>query len=153
MQRQDGKKEFIIGSEESYGYLACEFVRDKDAVMSCALIAEAAAWARSRNKTLYELLLDIYVEFGLYLERLTYIVKKGKSGAELIAKMMQDYRDTPPVELVGSRVVQVHDYQTSNTRDIRTRHTCPIVLPKSNVLKFITDDETKVSIRPSGTEP
>jgi len=153
MQRQEGKKEFIVGSEESYGYLAGDFVRDKDAVMSCALIAETAAWARSKGKTLYELLLDIYLEFGLYLEELTYIVKKGKSGAELIAEMMQNYRDTPPSELAGSRVVQIHDYQTSKTQDIRTGHTCPIALPKSNVLQFITEDKSKVSIRPSGTEP
>jgi phosphoglucomutase len=153
MKRHEGKKEFIIGSEESYGYLAGEFVRDKDAIMSCALIAETAAWARSRNKTLYELLLDIYLEFGLYLEELTYIVKKGKSGAELIARMMQEFRKSPPSELAGSRVVQIHDYQASITQDIRTGHSCPIALPKSNVLQFITEDETKVSIRPSGTEP
>ncbi len=153
MQRQEGKKEFIIGSEESYGYLAGEFVRDKDAVMSCALIAETAAWARGQGKTLYELLLDIYLEFGLYLEELTYIIKKGKSGAELIAEMMQNYRETPPVELAGSRVVLIHDYQISTTRDIRTGETSPIKLPKSNVLQFITEDNTKVSIRPSGTEP
>ncbi len=153
MQRQEGKKEFIIGSEESYGYLAGEFVRDKDAVMSCALIAETAAWARGQGKTLYELLLDIYLEFGLYLEELTYIVKKGKSGAELIAEMMQNYRETPPVELAGSRVMLIHDYQISTTRDIRTGETSPVELPKSNVLQFITEDNTKVSIRPSGTEP
>ena len=153
MQRQEGKKEFIIGSEESYGYLAGEFVRDKDAVMSCALIAETAAWARGQGKTLYELLLDIYLEFGLYLEELTYIVKKGKSGAELIAEMMQNYRETPPVELAGSRVVLIHDYQISTTRDILTSETSPVELPKSNVLQFITEDNTKVSIRPSGTEP
>ena len=153
IKRQEGKSEFIIGSEESYGYLAGEFVRDKDAVMSCALIAETAAWARSQNKTLYELLLDIYMEFGLYEEALTNIVKKGKSGAEQIAGMMQDYRDRPPVKLAGSRVVQIHDYQASVTKDIKTGQTCPIALPKSNVLQFITEDDTKVSIRPSGTEP
>ena len=153
MQRQEGKKEFIVGSEESYGYLAGDFVRDKDAVMSCALIAETAAWARSKNKTLYELLLDIYLEFGLYVEALTNIVKKGKSGAELIAGMMQGYRESPPAELAGSRVVQIHDYQVSKTQNLLTGHTCPIALPKSNVLQFITEDNTKVSIRPSGTEP
>ena len=153
MERQEGKKEFIIGSEESYGYLAGEFVRDKDAIMSCALIAETAAWARSKNKTLYELLLDIYMEFGLYIETLTNIIKKGKSGAEVIAGMMQNYRKSPPAELAGSKVVQIHDYQDSLTRDIKTGHTCPIALPKSNVLQFITEDHSKVSIRPSGTEP
>ncbi len=153
MQRQEGKKEFIIGSEESYGYLAGDFVRDKDAVMSCALIAETAAWARSQGKSLYELLLDIYLEFGLYLEDLNSIVRKGKSGAEEIAMMMQNYRETPPTELAGSRVVQIHDYQNSTTQDILTGKTSPIELPKSNVLQFITEDNTKVSVRPSGTEP
>jgi phosphoglucomutase len=153
MQRQEGKKDFIIGSEESYGYLAGDFVRDKDAVMSCALIAEIAAWARSQGKTLYELLLDIYLEFGLYLEKLTYILKKGKSGAEVIAGMMQNYREAPPAELAGSRVVLIHDYQSSKSQDIRTGKTSNIELPESNVLQFITEDNTKVSIRPSGTEP
>jgi phosphoglucomutase len=153
MRREEGHKEFIIGSEESYGYLAGDFVRDKDAVMSCALIAETAAWARSQGKTLYELLLDIYLEFGLYLEQLSYIVKKGKSGAEIIAGMMQNYRETPPAELAGSPVVLIHDYQSSKTLDTRNGKSSPIGLPKSNVLQFITEDHTKVSIRPSGTEP
>lgn len=153
IQRQEGKKEFIVGSEESYGYLAGDFVRDKDAVMSCALIAETAAWARTHGKTLYELLLDIYLEFGLYLEDMTYIVKKGKTGAEEIASMMQNYRGTPPAALAGSRVVKIHDYQSSKTLDILTGEENPIELPKSNVLQFITEDHTKVSIRPSGTEP
>jgi phosphoglucomutase len=153
MQRQEGKNEFIVGSEESYGYLAGDFVRDKDAVMSCALIAETAAWAKSQGKSMYELLLDIYLEFGLYHEALTSIVKKGKSGAELIAGMMQGYRESPPSELAGSRVMQIHDYQASITQNLRTGHTSPIALPKSNVLQFITEDNTKVSIRPSGTEP
>ncbi len=153
MQREEGRKEFIVGSEESYGYLAGDFVRDKDAVMSCALIAETSAWARTQGKTLYELLLDIYLEFGLYLEQLTFIVKKGKSGAEIIAGMMQDYRETPPADLAGSRVVLIHDYQSSQSLDTRTGKTSTIELPKSNVLQFITQDHTKVSIRPSGTEP
>jgi phosphoglucomutase len=121
--------------------------------MSCALIAETAAWARSQGKTLYELLLDIYGQYGLYVETLTNIVKKGKSGAELIAGMMQRYRESPPAELTGSRVVQIHDYQAGETRNLRTGHTSPIALPRSNVLQFITEDSTKVSIRPSGTEP
>jgi phosphoglucomutase len=153
IQRQEGKKEFIVGSEESYGYLAGDFVRDKDAVMSCALIAETAAWAMTHGKTLYELLLDIYLEFGLYLEDMTYIVKKGKTGVEEIATMMQNYREMPPAALAGSRVVKIHDYQSSKTIEILTSVEKPIELPKSNVLQFITEDHTKVSIRPSGTEP
>jgi phosphoglucomutase len=153
MQQEEGRKEFIIGSEESYGYLAGDFVRDKDAVMSCALIAETAAWARAMGKSLYELLLDIYQEFGLYLEQLTSIYKEGKSGAEIISGMMQNYREAPPDELAGSRVVMIHDYQSSKSLDTRTKESSAIQLPKSNVLQYITEDHTKVSIRPSGTEP
>lgn len=153
LQQEEGRKEFIIGSEESYGYLAGNFVRDKDAVMACALIAETAAWARTQDKTLYEMLMDIYQEFGLYVEQLTNLVREGQTGTEIISGMMQDYRDKPPAELAGSRVVLIHDYLSSTSLDKKTGKTSPISLPKSNVLQFITDDHTKVSIRPSGTEP
>ena len=95
LQQEEGRKEFIIGSEESYGYLAGNFVRDKDAVMACALIAETAAWARTQDKTLYEMLMDIYQEFGLYVEQLTNLVREGQTGTEIISGMMQDYRDNP----------------------------------------------------------
>ncbi len=153
MREEEGKKEFIIGSEESYGYLAGDFVRDKDAVMSCALIAETAAWAREQGKSLYELLLDIYVEFGLYHEELTSIYKTGKEGSELIAKMMEDFRNTPPAKLSGSRVLKIHDYLSSMTTDPATGERTEIQLPKSNVLQYITEDQSVISIRPSGTEP
>jgi phosphoglucomutase len=153
MRREEGRKEFIIGSEESYGYLAGDFVRDKDAVMSCALIAETAAWARSQGKSLYELLLDIYLEFGLYHESLTSIYKTGKEGAELIAKMMEDFRTNPPAKLAGSKVLTVHDYLESKTSDMESGTKSDIDLPKSNVLQYITEDRSKISIRPSGTEP
>jgi phosphoglucomutase len=153
IRKEERKKEFIIGSEESYGYLAADFVRDKDAVMSCALIAETAAWAREQGKSLYELLLDIYQEFGLYLEQLTSIYKTGKEGAELIAKMMEDFRNSPPKELAGSKVILVHDYLESSSLDLSSGKRSPITLPKSNVLQYVTEDHTKVSIRPSGTEP
>ncbi len=153
IRREEGKKEFIIGSEESYGYLEGDFVRDKDAVMSCALIAETAAWAMDQGKTLFELLLDIYQEFGFYYESLTSIYKTGKEGAELIAKMMEDFRNSPPEELAGSRVVRVHDYLESFSLDRTSGKRSPISLPKSNVLQYITEDHSKVSIRPSGTEP
>jgi len=153
MKNEEGRKEFIIGSEESYGYLAGDFVRDKDAVMSCALIAETAAWARENGKSLYELLLDIYIEFGFYHEELTSTYKTGKEGAELIARMMENFRESPPRKLAGSRVMLVHDYLESSTTDRITGKKTPIELPKSNVLQYITEDHTKVSIRPSGTEP
>ncbi len=153
MRREEGKKEFIIGSEESYGYLAGDFVRDKDAVMACALIAETAAWTKDQGKTLFELLLDIYQEFGFYFEQLTSIYKTGKEGAEIIARMMENFRNTPPDELAGSRVITVHDYLESSSLDRRSGKKSPISLPKSNVLQYVTEDHTKVSIRPSGTEP
>jgi len=153
IKKYEGEKTFIGGGEESYGFMIGDFVRDKDAISACSLIAETAAWARTHGKTLYELLLDIYLEFGLYLEDMTYIVKKGKTGAEEIASMMQNYRGTPPAALAGSRVVKIHDYQSSKTLDILTGEENPIELPKSNVLQFITEDHTKVSIRPSGTQP
>ena len=153
LKNEEGRKEFIIGSEESYGYLAGDFVRDKDAVISCALIAETAAWARENGKSLYELLLDIYLEFGFYHEELTSIYKTGKEGAELIARMMENFRDSPPIKLAGSRVRLIHDYLKSSTADRITGEKTPITLPKSNVLQYLTEDQTKVSIRPSGTEP
>ncbi len=153
IRREEGKKDFIIGSEESYGYLAGDFVRDKDAVMSCALIAETAAWAREQGKSLYELLLDIYLEFGFYYESLTSIYKTGKEGAELIAKMMKDFRKTPPETLAGSKVVAVHDYLESSSLDLASGKSTTISLPRSNVLQYVTEDHSKISIRPSGTEP
>jgi phosphoglucomutase len=155
MRKEEGKKQFIIGSEESYGYLAGDFVRDKDAVMSCALIAETAAWARDQGKSLFELLLDIYQEFGFYLEQLTSIYKTGKEGAELIKKLMEKFRTSPPAELAGSRVLLVHDYLRSSSLHMISGQSTPLSLsvPRSNVLQYITEDDTKVSIRPSGTEP
>ena len=153
MKQNEGKKTFICGAEESYGYLAGDFVRDKDAVMSCALIAEAAAWAKSQKKSLYELLIDIYAEFGFYKEQLISITKKGKEGAEEIAKLMERFRIAPPVSLAGSDVMLIHDFQKQKTVDTISNLRHDINLPKSNVLQYITQDGTKVSIRPSGTEP
>jgi phosphoglucomutase len=149
----EGKKVFIGGGEESYGYMTGDFVRDKDAISSCALVAETAAWAASKGKTLYELLLDIYVEFGLYKEKLISVVRKGKSGSEEIKKMMDDFRNTPPSRINGSRVVVIKDYQVSVSKDMLAGTITPISLPKSNVLQFFLEDGSKISVRPSGTEP
>lgn len=149
----EGKKSFIAGSEESYGYLVGDFVRDKDAVMSCALIAETAAWAKDRGKSLYELMMEIYQEYGLYRESLANIYRKGKEGAEEIRQMMDNFRHTPPEMLGGSRVVKIYDYLLQKSLDKQKNTTPPITLPKSNVLQYLTEDNTKVSIRPSGTEP
>ncbi|NOZ47874.1 MAG: phospho-sugar mutase [Chlorobi bacterium] len=152
MKQQEDKTTFIAGGEESYGYLAGNFVRDKDAVMACALIAETAAWAKENGKTLYELLIDIYLEFGFYKESLISIVKKGKSGSEEIKKIMDKFRKNPPQTLNNSEVVLIKDYQLSLAKSNSGQEN-KIDLPKSNVLQFITADGSKISIRPSGTEP
>ncbi|MDR1983304.1 MAG: phospho-sugar mutase [Prevotellaceae bacterium] len=153
IKENEGIKTFIAGGEESYGFLVGEFVRDKDAVMSCAMIAETAAWAKDNGKTFIDLLLDIYVKFGFYKEKLISLTKKGKTGVEEIQKMMHNFRINPPHELAGSDVIFIHDYQKSETADVRSNLQLPINQPKSNVLQFITEDGTVVSIRPSGTEP
>jgi len=153
IKQNEGKKTFIVGGEESYGYLAGEFVREKDAVMAAALIAETAAWAKDNGKSLFDLLLDIYMEFGFYKEALVNVVKKGKTGAEAIQKMMSHYRSNPPQELNGSKIISIKDYQSSQELNLQTGKTTKIDLPKSNVLQFFAEDGSKVSIRPSGTEP
>ncbi|MFO7864367.1 MAG: phospho-sugar mutase [Salinivirgaceae bacterium] len=151
--RKEGKETFIGGGEESYGYLAGEFVRDKDAVMSCALIAEAVAWANDQNKSAFEMLLDIYMEFGLYYESLISIVKKGKTGADEIKAMMERLRKNPPTTLSGQKVVKIIDYDEETIEDLVAHKTSPTGLPKSNVLQFFLEDGSKISARPSGTEP
>lgn len=149
----ENQKHFIGGGEESYGYLIGEFVRDKDAVISCAFIAETAAWAKEQDKTLYELLLDIYQKYGLFVEDLVSVVKKGKAGEEEIREMMSKFRNTPPTTLAGSDVVLIHDYQKSKTFDMISDLRYDINLPESNVLQFVTKDGAVISVRPSGTEP
>lgn len=153
IKKNEGKMTFIGGGEESYGYLAGEFVRDKDAIMSVALIAEVAAWAKDQGKSLFDMLIDIYLEYGFYREHLVSVVKKGKEGAEEIQQMMKDYRENTPALINGSRVVRLADYQSSESRDMLTGKTEKIDLPKSNVLQFFTEDGSKISVRPSGTEP
>lgn len=153
IKKNEGKKSFIGGGEESYGYLAGEFVRDKDAIMSCTLIAETAAWAKDQGKSLFDLLLEIYQEFGFYKESLISVVKKGKDGAEEIAKMMENFRTNPPKQINGHAVNTIADYLLQEQKDLASGETSKIELPKSNVLQFFTADGSKVSIRPSGTEP
>ncbi len=143
IRENEGKATFIGGGEESYGYNAGEFVRDKDAVITCALVAECAAWCADQGKTLYQLLQDIYAEFGLYKESLISLTKKGKAGLEEIQAMMKSYRENPPAAIAGSPVVKVIDYNKPEETG----------LPKSNVLQFYTEDGSVVSVRPSGTEP
>ena len=153
IRKNEGKTTFIGGGEESYGYLAGDFVRDKDAVNACSLIAEAACWAQEKGKTMYQLLLEIYSKFGYYREALVNVVKEGKSGAEEIQKMMDDYRNDPPVFIGSSSVVVIKDYLTQKTSNILDGTDENIDLPKSNVLQFFLEDGTKISVRPSGTEP
>jgi phosphoglucomutase len=153
MRMNEGTKKFIAGFEESYGYLAGDFVRDKDAVISCCLIAETCAWAMDQGKTLFELLLDLYVEFGFYKESLTYLVKEGKAGADEIAAIMDRFRNSPPETINDSPVMLVNDYLKQKSFDSISQLRNDIDLPKSNVLQFFLSDGSAISVRPSGTEP
>ena len=154
IRNNEGVATYIGGGEESFGYLAGDVVRDKDAVSACSLAAEAAAWAlETKGQTLYEWLQELYVQYGLYREGLVSVVRKGKEGAELIQKMMVDFRENPPKEIVGSKVVKINDYLKSETLDVVTGAVTPIEEDKSNVLQWFTEDGTIVSVRPSGTEP
>ncbi len=149
---KEGTEEFIGGGEESYGYMIGEDVRDKDAVASSVMIAEMTAWAKDNNKSIFDLLMQIYEECGFYFEKLKSITKKGLKGKEEIKKMMEDFRLNPPKELAGSKVVEVIDY-TEGHKILADGQHVSIDFPYSNVLQFITEDHTKVSVRPSGTEP
>lgn len=153
IRKNEKDSTFIGGGEESYGYLVGDFVRDKDAVISCAMFAEIAAWAADKGMSLYDVLMDIYVEFGLYKEKLISVVRKGKSGADEIQKIMKDFRANPPQSLNMSKVILIKDYLSGISRDIETGLEVSIGLPSSNVLQFFTADGGKVSVRPSGTEP
>ena len=153
IRQNEGVKTFIGGGEESYGYLVGDFVRDKDAVISCAMIAEIAAWAADKGMSLYDLLLDIYLEYGLHKESLISVVRKGKSGADEIQKIMKDFRSDPPKSLGNSKVILIKDYLSGVSKNIENGLEESINLPSSNVLQFYTSDGGKVSVRPSGTEP
>src|SRR5664279_3665342 len=153
IRENEGTKKYIGGGEESYGFLPGDFVRDKDAVSSCALAAEATAWAKSNGMTLFELLLDIYVKYGFYKEKLINIVRKGKEGAGEIKAMMTGYRNNPPEKINNSKVIRINDYELQVSYDIIKGTKTKIELIKSDVLQFFLADGTKISVRPSGTEP
>ena len=154
IRENEGRTKYIGGGEESFGYLAGDYVRDKDGVSACSLAAEAAAWAMdTMGLTLYEWLQELYVQYGLYREGLLPIVRKGKEGAEQIQRMMADFRATPPAAILGSPVVRINDFQTLETLDTRSGARTPIEQDRSNVLQWFTEDGTTVSVRPSGTEP
>lgn len=152
IRKNEGIKKFIGGGEESYGFLIGDAVRDKDAIASAAIIAECTAWAAEQGKTLLDLLKDIYVKYGFFKEGLVAVVRKGMDGQAEIRQMMVDLRTNPPKELSGSKVVEVRDYQ-QQTRTVNGQQQAMDHLPKSNVLQFVTEDTTIVSVRPSGTEP
>jgi phosphoglucomutase len=149
----EGKKKFIVGGEESYGYLVGDFVRDKDAISSCAMLAEMTAWAKEQGMGVFDLLTEVYKEFGFYKESLISITRKGKAGAEEIQQMMKELRANPPKTIQGSPVTKLYDYQSSEVTDLASGAKEKLDFPKSNVLQFTTEDGTKVSARPSGTEP
>ncbi len=156
IREQEGKTKYIGGGEESFGYLPGDYVRDKDGVSAITLVAEAAAWARdTMGITLYEWLQQLYVKYGFFREGLVNVVRKGKDGAAEIQQMMVDYRQNPPKSILGSPVVKILDYKTLEELDVATGAKKPIegIDDKSNVLQWITEDGTKVSVRPSGTEP
>ena len=153
IRKSEGKQQYIGGGEESYGFMAQDFVRDKDAVSACSLLAEICAYAKDQGKTLYELLMDIYLEYGFSKEFTINVVKPGKSGADEIKAMMEKFRSNPPKEIAGSKVVIAKDYKTLEQTDANGVVTKLDMPETSNVLQWFCEDGTKVSVRPSGTEP
>jgi len=153
MSQLEGKKKFIAAGEESYGYMVGDFVRDKDAVSACAFFAAMAAAAKDEGKTLYDWLLQMYVENGFYKEGLINLVRKGADGEQQIKEMMEKFRNDPPKILAGEKVVRLLDYKLSTERDLTSGKTTSLDFPKSDVLQFYTEQGSKISVRPSGTEP
>ncbi len=153
IRKLEGQKKFIGGGEESYGYLIGDLVRDKDAIISCCIIAEAMVWAKERGKTLYQLLIDIYLQYGFYKEKLLSVTKKGKEGMEEISKLMENFRSNPPQTIDGSPVIRIKDYLTGAEKDLVNNQEKDINLPKSNVIQLYLEDGSKITMRPSGTEP
>ena len=153
IKEKEGKENYVIGGEESFGLMIGSQIRDKDAVSAVALLCEMAAYEKSQGRTLYDKLIDLYVQYGFYLEKLISITKKGMRGQEEIAEMMKGYRENPPASINNVKVAQLLDYQLQVGKNVQSGETWKIELPKSNVLQFILEDGTKISARPSGTEP
>jgi phosphoglucomutase len=153
IREKEGKENYVIGGEESFGLMIGDKIRDKDAVSAVALLCEMAAYEKEKGRTLFTKLMDLYVEFGFYKEDLISITKKGMDGQQQIAAMMEGYRNAPPTSINGSDVVQLLDYQLQKGKNLKTGEQWAIKLPKSNVLQFIVADGSKISARPSGTEP
>jgi len=153
IRNNEGEKQYIMGGEESYGYLVGDFVRDKDAVSAACMIAEAAAWAAEKGKTVFDLLKEIHLKYGFYKEHLISVIRKGKAGVEEIAGMMSGFRDTPPEQMDKSKVLVINDYLSSISKCMRSGKEVKIDLPSSNVLQFILENGSVITVRPSGTEP
>jgi phosphoglucomutase len=153
MGKLEGKKRFIAAGEESYGYMVGDFVRDKDAVSACAFFAAMAANAAAENKSMYDWLIDMYVEFGYYKEGLLNVTKKGQQGEQEIKAMMEKFRNNPPAEIIGSKVTRLLDYTILKEKNLVTGKMTDLDFPKSDVLQFYLEDGSKISVRPSGTEP
>src|SRR6266540_3885984 len=153
IKEKEGKENYVIGGEESFGMMIGDKVRDKDAVSAVAFLCEMAAYEKSKGNTLYDKLIELYIKYGFYLEHLISLTKKGMRGQEEITEMMQSFRNNPPTTINSVKVVQLLDYQLQIGKNLQTKETWDITLPKSNVLQFILEDGTKISARPSGTEP
>lgn len=153
IREKEEKENYVVGGEESFGLMIGDKIRDKDAVSAVAIICEIAAVEKEKGHTLFEKLMELYVKYGFYYEKLISLTKKGMNGSKEIAEMMQGYRDNPPKEIAGSKVKELLDYQLQVKKNLATGETDKIDLPKSNVLQFITEDGSKISARPSGTEP
>ncbi len=153
MGKMEGKKTFVAAGEESYGYMVGDFVRDKDAVSACAFFAALAASAKDEGHTLYDWLVQMYVDFGFYKEGLVNLVRKGAEGEQEIKKMMEKFRNSPPTQIAGKKIVRILDYKTSVEKNVLTNTDTAITLPESDVIQFYLEDGTKISVRPSGTEP
>jgi phosphoglucomutase len=153
IREKENKENYVVGGEESFGLMIGDKVRDKDSVSAVAMICEMAAVEKEKGQTLFQKLMELYVEYGFYYEKLISLTKKGMNGSKEIADMMQGYRDNPPKEIAGSKVVEFLDYQLQTNKNLSTGEINKLTLPKSNVLQFITEDGSKISARPSGTEP
>lgn len=153
IKEKEGKENYIVGGEESFGLMIGNEIRDKDAVSAVAILCEMAAYEKNKGRSLYDKLIDLYVQYGLYKEELVSITKKGMNGAAEIAAMMESFRKNPPVMIDGSPVIQLLDYEFQSGKNLASGESWNITLPKSNVLQFVLEDGTKISARPSGTEP
>ena len=153
IKEKEGKENYVIGGEESFGLMIGDQIRDKDAVSAVALLCEMAAYEKSKGKTLFDKMIELYVQYGFYYENLISITKKGMNGQQEIAQMMEGYRQSPPTSINGNKVVTLLDYELQKGTNLLTGESWKIDLPKSNVLQFITEDGSKISARPSGTEP